>query len=375
MLKKVSSYRVTILRYVVVLLSTMQNYNVIVKMSVSRIRNKLSLLRIVVRCSVVGLLIFAVDLYRLDMQSDEGLVAEAFAKFALDVRGMLVGMIQADVARQTQMHGHSYVVADAAGAQMVYVGDARFLLYNLHYLVLNIVGKAMFQQFVKSLLKKSEGSADNKKADYHSSDGVEYCPLCAEKQCAAYAQSRAERRERVRAVMPGIRHNSLRPGLFASLDGEAVSPFLEDDAEDGGGKGNEAGARQRIADDRLIYLADAVAANGDADAKQAQADDGRGQRLVLAVTVIVVLVGRFARDAYKHYYDNVSKEVGKRMHRIRNHCRRMAQDTGHKLEYHEHGVNDAAHQRDTIYLPFATGVAFRIVVVFIDISHVVKYKT
>lgn len=67
MLKKVSSYRVTILRYVVVLLSTMQNYKVIVKMSVSRIRNKLSLLRIVVRCSVVGLLVFAVYLDRLDV--------------------------------------------------------------------------------------------------------------------------------------------------------------------------------------------------------------------------------------------------------------------------------------------------------------------
>lgn len=67
MLKKVSSYRVTILRYVVVLLSTMQNYKVIVKMSVSRIRNKLSLLRIMDRCSVVGLLIFAVYLDRLDV--------------------------------------------------------------------------------------------------------------------------------------------------------------------------------------------------------------------------------------------------------------------------------------------------------------------
>ena len=87
------------------------------------------------------------------------------------------------------------------------------------------------------------------------------------------------------------------------------------------------------------------------------------------MTVIVVLVGRFARDAYKHYHDYVREEVGEGMHRIGYHGRRMTQDTGHELEHHEHCVDDAAHQRDAVYLPLATGVAFRIVVVFIYISH------
>ena len=57
------------------------------------------------------------------------------------------------------------------------------------------------------------------------------------------------------------------------------------------------------------------------------------------------------------------------MHRVGYHGRRVAQNTGYELEHYEYCVDDAAHQRDAVYLPFATRVTFRIVIIFIDISH------
>jgi hypothetical protein len=83
---------------------------------------------------------------------------------------------------------------------------------------------------------------------------------------------------------------------------------------------------------------------------QYDADDQRGQRLELAVAVVVPLVARLAGDSDEHQHDDVGDEVAQRMHRVGHHRRTPAHDSGHELQHYQQGVDRRSDQRHPVYL-------------------------
>ena len=79
--------------------------------------------------------------------------------------------------------------------------------------------------------------------------------------------------------------------------------------------------------------------------QQCHTDDGHGQRLVLAVTIVVRLVLRLIADAYEDDDDGIGHEIAERMDGISHHSGTVAEDAGHKLEDQQHHVDDAAYER------------------------------
>ncbi len=74
--------------------------------------------------------------------------------------------------------------------------------------------------------------------------------------------------------------------------------------------------------------------NHDADrcADQHQGDDGRGDRVGLAVSVGIVLVGRLAGDFEPAPDDERRKDVGRRFDGVGDEGVRIAQETGHEFD-------------------------------------------
>ena len=152
--------------------------------------------------------------------------------------------------------------------------------------------------------------------------------------------------------MPGIAHHCLRMVFPAHPYGKPVSPFLEQDAADGGCQSYVSGAGQRLSADDMPGLGQTRAEDHHSHSQQRCADDGRCQSLVLTMTIAMVLVHWLTAETHKEKHHHIGNEISERMHGIRNHGCRMSEESCSKLSQEEHHIDDAASDGHSVYFPF-----------------------
>lgn len=94
------------------------------------------------------LLIHSVCFEWLGVQTDIRVLAETQAQPLLYIGGMLMSIVERNVARHTQVHLNRHLAAYAAGAQVMYAAHRGFTLGDGCYLLLYIGRQALLQQFV-----------------------------------------------------------------------------------------------------------------------------------------------------------------------------------------------------------------------------------
>ena len=132
----------------------------------------------------------------------------------------------------------------------------------------------------------------------------------------------------------------VQPSAYAHR--EAVSPLLERYAHQRCRQSYPPRLLERLAPHGVHYLVCATIAEHCAHHAQRHADGCRRQRLILAVTVVMVSVFGLAAQPYEDHHHHVGQKVRQRVHRIGYHRSRTAHDAGDKLEYQQHHIDDAA---------------------------------
>ena len=231
---------------------------------------------------------------------------------------------------ERQGTGHAYVhldgdvVANATGAKVVHFTHALLLIGDPHDLVLLRLGQAGVGKFLHRLHHQCPSGLDDEGAHHDGGKRIEHGPALTQQDGATYAHHGADARQGVAPMVPGIGHHGLRMILATDAHRELVGPLFQGDARYGGNQGHHAWLLQLHATDGLIGLDHARIANHQTHHQERQSDDGRGQRLVLAVPVIVVLVLRFTSQLHKHQHHHIGCEIGERMDGVGDHGRRMA---------------------------------------------------
>ena len=153
--------------------------------------------------------------------------------------------------------------------------------------------------------------------------------------------------------MPGIGHDGLRVQPAALIDGVLVKRLLGYHRDDSGHQGQHARFGQHLPPDDAPDGLHPVPQDAHPHHQEAEADDGRGQRFILAVPVVMPLVLRLGRDAHEDQHDDVRHEVRQRMHGIGQHSRAMPHDAGKELEEQQHEIDHAAHNGHLVNLTLA----------------------
>ena len=93
--------------------------------------------------------------------------------------------------------------------------------------------------------------------------------------------------------------------------------------------------------------------NARSHGKQRYPNQGGGQGLILAVTIVVVFVLGFVADAYKSQHHQIGCEIGQGMHGISHHGGTVTEQASYKLEQHQHHVDCTAQERYLINFFFS----------------------
>ncbi len=251
------------------------------------------------------------------------------------------------------------IVADAARAQVVDAAHALYRRGYAHDLLLDLYGQRTLGQLAERLAQHVDRYLYDEKAHHGGRDGVQHAPLVAQHYGAADAQSRADGREGVAAVVPSVGYDGLRIDLAADADGEAVANLLGDDGCDRHPEGYHRRRGRFVAAHGAHDAHYAVAQDDDAHREQREADQRRGHRFVLAVTVIVLLVLRAVGELHEEQDGDVGDEVRQRVHRVGHHRGAVPRNAGYELQGDEQGVDYAARQRDAIYFLGANALIHR----------------
>ena len=276
-------------------------------------------------------------------------VAEPLAQPSLYVCGVLMGSIQRELPRHAYVHFYGIQASDAPRAQMVnaaHVGLVGSYAYNL---VLDVLGQALLEQLTGGVAHQSVGRAYDEQAHDGGSYRVEHRPLLTQNDCSADTYCGTYRREGVAAVVPCVGNEHLRVELAARLDGHPERYFLHDNAHHCCHKRYDARTFYDFAVEEIDHCRHSLDADHGTGGKQHGADDGSGECLILAATVVMAIILRLAQ-LYKNEHHNVGQEIGKRVCGVCYHGSRSAHDSGNKLEHEQHHVGQAAKQCHLINL-------------------------
>ena len=99
--------------------------------------------------------------------------------------------------------------------------------------------------------------------------------------------------------------------------------------------------------------------NADRHSEQRYSDERHGQRLILAVPIVMRLVLWLSADTHKNEYNDIGHEVAERVHCIGHHRSTMTCDARHELKEQQYHVHRTTHQRHPIdaLLPMAVLMA------------------
>ena len=111
-----------------------------------------------------------------------------------------------------------------------------------------------------------------------------------------------------------------------------VQPLLDDDGHDRRDEREHPGGSQRLAADDLHHAG--VADRGADEHKDVAQQDG-GDALELFVPVGVAGIGRLVGKDRADHHDQRAENVGRRVHGIGHHGRRVRHDAGDELEHRQ----------------------------------------
>ena len=150
-------------------------------------------------------------------------------------------------------------------------------------------------------------------------------------------------------MMPGIRHYSLGMIFLSGFYRKLISPFLHHDTYDGCNQGYNARLLESLAADGTIGLGNTRITDHHTHHEERNADDGSSQGLILTMSIVMVLILRLVTQLDKHQHHHIGGKIGKRMDGVRNHCRRMSEDSCRKLQHEQHHIDDASRYRHLIW--------------------------
>ena len=245
------------------------------------------------------------------------------------------------------------VVADAARAQVMGRGYAGIREDYLVDAVLYFSGQRFLQQLVHRGHQELDRHLHDEEADNDGGYRVEHPPAVAQQDGAADAHSGTDGRKSVAAMVPGVGHNSLRLYVAPHVDRILIESLLGDNGNKGGHQGQHARTGQRAPLDDVPDGLRPVPQDAQSHHKKAKPDDGGGQRLILAVAVVMTDIFGLGRQADEYQHDDVRHEVRKRVHGIGQHRCAMSRNAGKELEEQQHEVDHAAHKGHTINFALA----------------------
>lgn len=153
--------------------------------------------------------------------------------------------------------------------------------------------------------------------------------------------------------MPCVGHHRGAVDLAADAGRVAVEQLFGDDRHDG--RPQRHGARLRR-QDTPCEVADGPAAapqQFEPHARKREADEQRGQRLVFAVSVVVVVVARLGRHAHEEQHHQIGGEVRRRVDGVGHHRRTVPQDACGQFSGAERQIDRKSDPCDAIDGPFA----------------------
>ena len=107
--------------------------------------------------------------------------------------------------------------------QLLQVG---IFAYNISNLLLHLFGQAMLREFAYSISKQPSGRQDDEDAYHASRNRVKHRPFVAQYDSAPNTDSRADRRECIRAMMPCVSSYSFGFDAFCHTDSQLIYKFF-----------------------------------------------------------------------------------------------------------------------------------------------------
>lgn len=156
------------------------------------------------------------------MEGDLGFGAEFLAEGFLDFFGDVVGLFEGDFGIEHEMAFHYDAGSLSSGLKLVEVNDSWDGLGGLFDLGLDVVRKRHVQQFLDGGNRHLHGHHEYEHADYASGDRVKDDELVSKEYGAGDSEQRADGRERVGTVMPGVGDHHRAVQRLALDDGVAV---------------------------------------------------------------------------------------------------------------------------------------------------------
>ena len=228
------------------------------------------------------------------------------------------------------------------------VGAAGLLQDGLADELLLFGGQGLLEQLLQAGHEEAHRHLEDEKAHHQCGQGVEHAPRLAQQDGAANAHRRADARQGIAAVVPRVGHHGGRRQTAALTHRELEQDLLRQQREQRSREGDVAGLRQRAATQVVIDLCGRAVEYAQTHDGQHQPDEGRGEGLVLAVSILVVAVAGLAREAHEEDDHDVGDKVGEGVYGIGHHGRTAACHAGDKLEERQQEVDHTAPQRDTV---------------------------
>ena len=272
-----------------------------------------------------------IALDRLDVYRAYRAGAVTLSQIVLDGLGYGVRLVDAHPAVETYVHLDRYIGAYAARTQPVRRSHARVVAYDAQYAVVLLARQRPFEQVAQRAARQIDGYLEYEQRYRRCGYRVGYAPTLAQKECQRYAEGRAGRRERVAAVVPRVGLLGGRVGAACGAYRVAVEYLLDRDRQHGCRECHGMRARQGAALGYQHYVAYAVVEDHPSDGQQGERYYDRRQRLVLAVSVVVVVVFGFRREPCEGQHDDIGKHIRERVHAVGHHGAAAAEDAGEDL--------------------------------------------
>ena len=227
----------------------------------------------------------------------------------------LVGGRQLEGAIHRDLHIHVYFVSKEPGLQIVDIFHPRDSKGRPADVLLRLCGTAVIHHLVETVSEDIIGRLEDAQADDDAGHGIhDRVPQPGEQD----PREGAHGGERVRAVMPGLRHQGAGIDFLRRAPGVPEHPLLYGNGNHGGGQGQPARNQQRLVPARCDFLY-AGAPDAYADGGQNHGQEDRRDTLHPLVAVGVVVVRLFPREPDSDNDNKAGQHIGCRMHRVRNH--------------------------------------------------------
>ena len=189
------------------------------------------------------------------------------------------------------------------------IDDSRHRDRRIDYFFFHVVRQRDIQQFLYRRDRHLESNHEYEYAYEAACQGIQYCEFISQEYGSGYSQQRANRRQGIRPVVPGVCHHHgafqflalsrrvLIQGLFCH-NGQSSSP-----------NGYHFRRWHRLSFKDVFYFLDSHIHQVESNDGQHQCDYECRECLEFAVAVIVILVPAFARNSHEDYHYHVCDQV------------------------------------------------------------------